>query len=170
MGSDSKEIQRRSIAHVGEGFTQLVFEFIWLTILVIPKQAHLSRFVVATRDIEPLELVMWDNAAALGPRMGTAPVCLQVQSTSYCNHQLHLHKLASKRMQTAPVCLQVHLQPASLAQTCLTSLSPPQELSISLSCSASSRWTGATCAPSAGGPCATRNAQRVEATRLSAQL
>ena len=37
-----------------------------------------SRFVVATRDIEPLELVMWDNAAALGPRMGTAPVCLQV--------------------------------------------------------------------------------------------
>ena len=45
--------------------------------------------MVATRDIEPLELVMWDNAAALGPRMGTAPVCLQV-----------------------------HLQPASLAQTC----------------------------------------------------
>ena len=38
----------------------------------------MSRFVVATRDIEPLELVMWDNAAALGPRMGTAPVCLQV--------------------------------------------------------------------------------------------
>ena len=33
---------------------------------------------MATRDIEPLELVMWDNAAALGPRMGTAPVCLQV--------------------------------------------------------------------------------------------
>ena len=67
-------------------YTQLVFEFIWLTILVILNRAHLSRFVVATRDIEPLELVMWDNAAALGPRMGTAPVCLQVQSTSYCNH------------------------------------------------------------------------------------
>ena len=37
----------------------------------------MCRFMVATRDIEPLELVMWDNAAALGPRMGSAPVCLQ---------------------------------------------------------------------------------------------
>ncbi|XP_023328599.1 protein msta isoform X2 [Eurytemora carolleeae] len=29
------------------------------------------------RDIEPLELIMWDGAAAMGPRMGGAPVCLQ---------------------------------------------------------------------------------------------
>ena len=36
-----------------------------------------QRYVVATRDIEPLEMVLWDNAACLGPRMGCAPCCLQ---------------------------------------------------------------------------------------------
>jgi len=44
---------------------------------MVEMREGVGRFVVATRDIEPLELVMWDNAAALGPRMGTAPVCLQ---------------------------------------------------------------------------------------------
>ena len=142
---------------------------VWLTILVILNRAHLSRFVVATRDIEPLELVMWDNAAALGPRMGTAPVCLQVQSTSYCNHQLHLHKLAQTCKQTDGNCSSLLAGSPSTCFTCTNlphfSFSPKN-----FSCSASSRWTGATCAPNAGGRCATRNAQRVEATRLSAQL
>ena len=47
-----------------------------------------GRYLVAARDIEPLELVMWVNAAALGPRMGTAPVCLQVHT------HLYLHNVA----------------------------------------------------------------------------
>ena len=36
-----------------------------------------GRSVVAVRDIEPLELVLWDSPAALGPKMGCSPVCLQ---------------------------------------------------------------------------------------------
>jgi len=36
-----------------------------------------GRTLVATRDVEPLELVLWDGAAAMGPRMGGLPVCLQ---------------------------------------------------------------------------------------------
>jgi len=35
-----------------------------------------GRILVATRVIEPLELIMWDEAACLGPRMGGPPVCL----------------------------------------------------------------------------------------------
>jgi hypothetical protein len=44
---------------------------------MVEQREGVGRLVVATRDIAALELVMWDNAAALGPRMGTAPVCLQ---------------------------------------------------------------------------------------------
>eukprot|EP00092_Neocalanus_flemingeri_P005352 GFUD01005766.1.p1 GENE.GFUD01005766.1~~GFUD01005766.1.p1 ORF type:complete len:592 (-),score=147.56 GFUD01005766.1:293-2068(-) len=44
---------------------------------MVEQKQDVGRFVVAVRDIEPLELVMWDNAAALGPRMGCPPVCLQ---------------------------------------------------------------------------------------------
>jgi len=44
---------------------------------MVEKKEGVGRYVVATRDIEPLELIMWDNAAALGPRMGCPPVCLQ---------------------------------------------------------------------------------------------
>lgn len=43
---------------------------------MVKQMEGVGRFVVATRDIEALELVMWDNAAALGPRMGSPPVCL----------------------------------------------------------------------------------------------
>merc|ERR1719266_432028 len=39
---------------------------------MVEMREGVGRFVVATRDIEPLELVMWDNAAALGPRRGLA--------------------------------------------------------------------------------------------------
>merc|ERR1711881_752853 len=44
---------------------------------MVEQKEGVGRYVVAVRDIEPLELVMWDAAAALGPRMGCAPVCLQ---------------------------------------------------------------------------------------------
>ena len=44
---------------------------------MVEQKEGVGRYVVATRDIEPLELVMWDNAAALGPRMGCSPACLQ---------------------------------------------------------------------------------------------
>ena len=44
---------------------------------MVEQRPGVGRFVVATRDIEPLEMVMWDNAATLGPRMGCAPCCLQ---------------------------------------------------------------------------------------------
>jgi len=35
-----------------------------------------GRVLVATREIQPLELIMWDEAAVAGPRMGGHPVCL----------------------------------------------------------------------------------------------
>ena len=44
---------------------------------MVEQKEDVGRYVVAVRDIEPLELVMWDNARALGPRMGCPPVCLQ---------------------------------------------------------------------------------------------
>ena len=44
---------------------------------MVEQREGVGRLVVATRDIEALEIVMWDNAAALGPRMGSPPVCLQ---------------------------------------------------------------------------------------------
>ena len=44
---------------------------------MVEQREGVGRYVVAVRDIEPLELVMWDSAAALGPRMGCAPCCLQ---------------------------------------------------------------------------------------------
>ena len=44
---------------------------------MVEQRPEVGRFVVAVRDIEPLELVMWDNAACLGPRMGCPPCCLQ---------------------------------------------------------------------------------------------
>ena len=44
---------------------------------MVEQRPQVGRFVVAVRDIEPLELVMWDNAACLGPRMGCPPCCLQ---------------------------------------------------------------------------------------------
>ena len=44
---------------------------------MVEQKEGVGRFVVAVRDIEPLELVMWDNAACLGPRMGCPPCCLQ---------------------------------------------------------------------------------------------
>ena len=36
-----------------------------------------GRFLVASRDIQPLELVLWDKAAAVGPGADTLPVCLE---------------------------------------------------------------------------------------------
>ena len=70
---------RRGRGWAGWYLTLYVY-LVWRLTSSRPNQRYSlkSRFVVATRDIEPLELVMWDNAAALGPRMGTAPVCLQV--------------------------------------------------------------------------------------------
>ena len=44
---------------------------------MVEQKEGVGRFVVAVRDIEPLELIMWDNAAAIGPKMGGPPVCLQ---------------------------------------------------------------------------------------------
>ena len=44
---------------------------------MVEQREGVGRFVVAVRDIEPLELVMWDSAACLGPRMGCPPCCLQ---------------------------------------------------------------------------------------------
>jgi len=43
----------------------------------VEQREGVGRLVVASRDIEPLELIMWDTAAAMGPRMGSPPVCLQ---------------------------------------------------------------------------------------------
>lgn len=43
----------------------------------VEQKEGVGRYIVATRNLEPLELVMYDNAAAMGPRMGSAPVCLQ---------------------------------------------------------------------------------------------
>lgn len=37
----------------------------------------MGRYLVAARDIEPLELVLWDRAAAVGPGADTLPVCLE---------------------------------------------------------------------------------------------
>jgi len=49
----------------------------------------IGRTLVATRDIEPLELIMWDSPAALGPRMGGLPVCLEclkpAKNDSFCS-------------------------------------------------------------------------------------
>jgi len=44
---------------------------------MVEKREGVGRILVATRDIDPLELILWDNAAAMGPRMGGKPVCLQ---------------------------------------------------------------------------------------------
>ena len=33
--------------------------------------------MVASRDIKPLELVLWDRAAAVGPAADALPVCLE---------------------------------------------------------------------------------------------
>ena len=43
---------------------------------MVEQRPGVGRFVVAVRDIEALELIMWDKAAALGPRMGCPPCCL----------------------------------------------------------------------------------------------
>jgi hypothetical protein len=44
---------------------------------MVEEKADRGRCLVAVRDIEPLELVLWDSAAAMGPRMGSSTVCLQ---------------------------------------------------------------------------------------------
>jgi len=44
---------------------------------MVEKTDVIGRYVVAVRDIEPLELIMWDYGAVLGPRMGCSPCCLQ---------------------------------------------------------------------------------------------
>jgi SET domain len=44
---------------------------------MVEQRPERGRCLVAVRDIEPLELVLWDSAAAMGPRMGSATVCLQ---------------------------------------------------------------------------------------------
>ena len=36
-----------------------------------------GRYLVASRDIKPLELVLWDTAAAVGPAADSVPVCLE---------------------------------------------------------------------------------------------
>nr|XP_040573959.1 uncharacterized protein LOC121122947 [Lepeophtheirus salmonis] len=38
---------------------------------------ELGRYVVATRDIEPLEVILEDKAAVFGPNHDTKPVCLE---------------------------------------------------------------------------------------------
>lgn len=43
----------------------------------VEQKEGVGRYIVATRNLEALELVMYDSAAAMGPRMGSAPVCLQ---------------------------------------------------------------------------------------------
>jgi hypothetical protein len=44
---------------------------------MVEQRPDRGRCLVAVRDIEPLELVLWDSAAAMGPRMGSSTVCLQ---------------------------------------------------------------------------------------------
>ena len=39
--------------------------------------SSIGRHLVASRNISPLELVLWDTAAVTGPAADTAPVCLQ---------------------------------------------------------------------------------------------
>ena len=63
-----------------------------------------GRYLVASRDIKPLELVLWDTASALGPCADSVPVCLecgdkvdgsyqcpkcQVSSETYCHPGHH---------------------------------------------------------------------------------
>jgi len=38
---------------------------------------EVGRYLVASRDIKPLELVLWDRAAAVGPGADALPVCLE---------------------------------------------------------------------------------------------
>ena len=38
---------------------------------------QVGRYLVASRDIKPLELVLWDTAAAVGPAADSVPVCLE---------------------------------------------------------------------------------------------
>ena len=38
---------------------------------------EVGRYLVASRDIKPLELVLWDRAAAVGPAADALPVCLE---------------------------------------------------------------------------------------------
>lgn len=38
---------------------------------------QVGRYLVASRDIKPLELVLWDMAAAVGPGADSVPVCLE---------------------------------------------------------------------------------------------
>ena len=40
-------------------------------------QQKVGRYVVATRDISPLDLILIDYPAAFGPNHDTAPVCLE---------------------------------------------------------------------------------------------
>ena len=71
-----------------------------------------GRYLVASRDIKPLELVLWDTAAALGPCADSVPVCLecgdkvdgsyqcpkcQVSSEIYCHQVItnHCHSVSS---------------------------------------------------------------------------
>ncbi|XP_023321991.1 protein msta [Eurytemora carolleeae] len=43
----------------------------------VSEREGVGRFLVATRDIRPLELVLWDKAAVVGPGPETLPVCVQ---------------------------------------------------------------------------------------------
>jgi len=48
----------------------------------VQKKPVVGRVLVATRNIQPLELILWDDAAAMGPRMGGTAVCLQCLKVS----------------------------------------------------------------------------------------
>ena len=49
-----------------------------------------GRYLVASRDVKPLELVLWDTAAATGPCADSVPVCLEcgdkVDGSYHCPH------------------------------------------------------------------------------------
>jgi len=67
-----------------------------------------GRYLVASRDIKPLELVLWDTAAALGPCADSVPVCLECGDKvdgSYqcpkCQFPLCGEKCADKRIHKA---------------------------------------------------------------------
>jgi len=56
--------------------------------LKVKFSADVGRYLVASRDIKPLELVLWDTAVAVGPCADSVPVCLEcfakVDGTYFC--------------------------------------------------------------------------------------
>ena len=51
---------------------------------------EVGRHLVASRDIAPLELVLWDTAVVVGPCADSVPVCLEcmdkVDGSYQCPH------------------------------------------------------------------------------------